>query len=213
MKLIVISNNKPFENEEKILTDLFESGLDTLHLRKPRMSTKGLLNLIDKIPQHFHNRIIIHSHHNLITKFDLKGIHLSKGHLRTLRKTKWKLWLLSFRKPLKNLCLTTSFSQLHSVYEPASFDYKYFFLNPIFDPLSGKLQNGFHEQGLKAANEKSGKKLIARGGVDLSKIERIHQLGFEGFALNSSLWNNSNPLNYFMNVVEECKRLGITIKP
>ena len=31
---------------------------------------------LQEIPVHFHNRIVIHSHHNLAWTFKLKGIHL-----------------------------------------------------------------------------------------------------------------------------------------
>ena len=137
----------------------------------------------------------------------------TKSHLKNLRRTKWKLWILSFRRPLKNLTLSTSISQLPDIYKPDEFGYNYIFLNPIFNPLTGKLQNGFYEQGLKAANEKSGKQLIARGGVNISSIEKIQHLGFHGFALNSSIWSNEDPVNYFLKITDECQRLGIKINP
>lgn len=211
MKIIVISHNKPLENEEKIIVKLFENGLDTFHLRKPRMSTRGLEELINKIPEHFHPLLVIHSHHKLAGKYKIKGIHFTKSHLNRIRTTRWKLRFLSFRRSLDSLTLSCSRSQLSAVYQPNEFNYDYIFLNPIFDPLTGKFQSGYHEDGLKAANTKSGKKIIARGGVDVNKIERIINLGFYGFALNSCIWKSNDPILAFQNIINECRKHGIDI--
>src|SRR5580693_580545 len=99
MKLIVISSSKTLANETQILTSFFEQGLQTLHLNKPKYSTPKLAKLIRSIPEKYHNRIIIHSHHNLLLKFDLKGVHLTKKH----KKKKIRTWfihkILRSRKP------------------------------------------------------------------------------------------------------------------
>ena len=207
MKIIVISHNKSVENEEKIITKLFELGLETFHLRKPRMSTKKLEEFIQKIPVHFHNRIVLHTHHNLCVRYALKGIHITKSHLNRLTITKWKLRFLSLRRPLKTLIFTTSKSQLQAVYQPDEFNYEYFFLNPVFDPLTGKFQNGFYEDALRAANLKSGKKIIARGGVSTERLKRIKDLGFYGFAVNSVIWKSPDPIQAFIEILSECRKL------
>ena len=98
MKLIVISSSSSLENEAKVITNLFEAGLETFHLRKHKQSTKNTKELLKDIPAHFHNRIIIHSHHKLAYKFNLKGIHLTKTHI----KQKFKTWLTVKIIKLKN---------------------------------------------------------------------------------------------------------------
>lgn len=207
MKIIVISHNRSLEDEDKIITRLFEYGLETFHLRKPRMSTKKLEELIKKIPAHFHNRIVLHTHHNLCARYDLKGIHITRNHLNRLRVTKWKLFFLSLRRSLKTLIFTTSKSQLQSVYDIDEFQYEYIFLNPVFDPLTGKFQNGFHEEVLKAANAKSGKKIIARGGVNPERLRRVKELGFYGFAVNSYIWKSPDPIKAYLEITNECRQL------
>lgn len=209
MKIIVISNSEPIENETEIITKLFENGLETFHLRKPKYSTKQLKNYIKKIPAHFHNRIIIHSHHNLARKFDLRGIHITKAHRRKKIKTWLNLTLLKLKKP--NAVVSTSHSRLSGLFEEdGKFDYV--FLSPVFDSLSGRYQAGFTEQGLRSAVEKISFKVIARGGVDANCIEKAKNIGFAGIALFSSIWKKADPVFEFNKVAERCLSLGIKIE-
>ena len=185
MRLLIISSSKNIENEIQIVTQLLEHGLETYHLRKPSMRTKEMRDYIESIPAHFHNRIIIHSHHNLARKYKLKGIHLTRKH----QKKKFQLWLrlkiLKFRNP--NIFITTSFHKLASVYENKS-NYNYVFLGTIFDQVSEKFNAGFNDTSLRAALEKSETPVIARGGTTKEKIELCNDLGFAGMAFYSGIW-------------------------
>ena len=93
MKLIVITPSRDVADEPSLVARMFESGLQTLHLRKPRYSTSRMCKYIQEIPEHFHNRIVVHSHHGLALKFRLRGIHLSRAHL----KTSWRYWFIRTR--------------------------------------------------------------------------------------------------------------------
>src|SRR4051812_42975580 len=106
MKIILISPSKTIEDEPRIATELFEHGLETLHLRKPSMRTKEMRAYLDAIPAHFHHRIIIHSHHNLVRKYALRGIHLTHEHHKKKIRLWFRLKFLKLRNP--NLLVTTS---------------------------------------------------------------------------------------------------------
>ena len=209
MKIIIISNSEPLEDEARTLTKLFENGLETLHLRKPKYSTRQLRKLIQAIPEHFHNRIVIHSHHNLSRKFKLKGIHMTKSHKR---RRFWK-WLNEKILKLKNpdAFITTSHSRISSLFEEEE-KYDYIFLSPVFDSLSGKYQSGFTEHSLRSALSKTDFKVIARGGVDINCIEKAKDIGFEGIALYTSTWKKPNPVKEFNEIIERCQQLGIKIE-
>jgi thiamine-phosphate pyrophosphorylase len=198
MKLLVISPTKTKDNEIRIVKELFENGLDTYHLRKPKQSTKELRAYIKQIPEYFHNRIIIHSHHNLAREFNLKGIHLTKQHLEH----KWKLWLNLNLGGLrnKNLIITQSKNTLASLYEPSEYKFNYVLLRPLFDPLTNVLQSGFHPTGIKAAMEKVPFKIIVGGGINLTTIKICAELGVEGVILGTIIWKNENPLNAFLEI-------------
>lgn len=211
MKLIVISNSNPIENETQIVTQLFEAGLETFHIRKHKLPTKKMKEFIAAIPPHFHNRIVIHSHHKLARKFDLKGIHLTKSH----KKRKWSTWLSLKLIRLKNpkIILTTSYSTIGQILSmKQDYNYSYTFLSPIFDNFNSKFQGGFTEHSLKSALQKSSLKIVARGGVDISSIESAQKIGFDGMAFYSSIWRKKDPLIEFNKIVERFQELNIPIE-
>jgi thiamine-phosphate pyrophosphorylase len=71
MKLIVITTPNYFVEEDKIITTLFEEGLDILHLRKPDMPAIYAERLLTLIPEKYHRRIVTHDHFYLKNEFDL----------------------------------------------------------------------------------------------------------------------------------------------
>ena len=210
MKLIVITPAKTTEHELSDIIAMLENGLSTLHIRKPKFTTQELKEYIEEIPKQFHKNIVIHSHHELAIRYELKGIHYTKSHLKNNFKNWWKERKLKLS--LQHFTKSCSHSKLASVYEVHKFNFNYVFLAPIFDSLSGKYQSGFYEDGLKAAVEKSGQKIIARGGVDFSRIEKINELGFYGMALYSCLWKKEHPLEEYLKIVHRLNELNILIE-
>ena len=77
MKLILITTPTYFVEEDKIITALFEEGLDTLHLRKPDTAPMFAERLLTLIPEQYHKRIVVHGHFYLKDEYKLKGIHLN----------------------------------------------------------------------------------------------------------------------------------------
>ena len=77
MKLILITSPTYFVEEDKIITSLFEEGLDILHLRKPDTAPMYAERLLTLIPEQYHKRIVVHGHFYLKEEFRLKGIHLN----------------------------------------------------------------------------------------------------------------------------------------
>ncbi len=211
MKLIVISSSKTLDNEAEIVTKLFESGLETFHLRKHKFSTNMMRNYIKKIPEAYHNRIIIHSHHGLARKFKLRGVHLTKSHLKDSVKTWATLKILRFFNP--DIEITTSYNNIGQLLEKNhSYDYSYVFLSPVFDSLSSKFQSGFTEHSLASAMRKTTYKVVARGGVDMDAIAKGDKIGFHGMAFYSALWKKKDPTAEFNKVIEKFKELNIPIE-
>ena len=211
MKLIIISSSGNLEGEAQIITKLFEAGLETFHLRKHKLSTKKTKELISQIPPHFHNRLVIHSHHNLARKFKLKGIHLTKSHKKRNLRTWFTLKLIQLRNP--SIILTTSYSSISNLFETEKkYDYDYVFLSPIFDNSNSKFQGGFTEHSLKSAIEKTKSKVVARGGIDLTSIEKANAIGFDGLAFYSSIWNKKDPILEFNLIIKKFQELKIKIE-
>ena len=78
MKLILMTPPSYFVEEDKIITALFEEGLDILHLRKPNTAPMYAERLLTLIPEQYHKRIVVHGHFYLKDEYKLKGIHLSE---------------------------------------------------------------------------------------------------------------------------------------
>jgi thiamine-phosphate pyrophosphorylase len=209
MKLIVISPSKTAELEPKQVTALFEHGLETFHLRKPSMRTKEMKAYLEAIPAHFHERIVIHSHHKLAAKYNLRGIHLTRQHQRQKIRTWIRLRLLRLRKP--GLVVTTSFHRLPSVYQNKD-RFDYVMLGTIFNQVDGKFNAGYNEHSLRAALSKSPIPIIARGGTGPNTIGLCNELGFAGVALYSSVWKRGNPVDEFVAIVNQCRELNIPVE-
>ena len=207
MKIIIISSSERSDIEPGIVTQLFENGLDIFHLRKPKLSTGELSTYIKEIPKGFHNRIVIHSHHKLARKYNLMGVHITKGH----RKNKLRTWINLKLNRMKNpqLVVSTSFRNIANLFED-DFNYSYVFLSPVFDSLTHKFQSGFTPHSLRSALSKTKHKVIARGGIDIHSLEKVTELGFEGMALYSSIWKSKEPVKQFLAIRERCTELGIT---
>lgn len=211
MKLIVISSSGTIENEAQIVTQLFEAGLETFHLRKLKLSTKQMTEFIKQIPVHFHNRIFLHSHHNLASTFKLGGIHLTSTHKKKKYRTWLSLRLIKFKNP--DIKISTSFKTIGQLLDnEQKYPYSYVFLSPIFDSISSKFQSGFTEHSLHSAIQKTKFDVIARGGIEVSSIEKAIRINFKGLAFYSSIWKSKDPVSEFNKIVEKFQELQIPIE-
>ncbi len=204
LKIAVISSTEISSTKEiELMKKLFEEGLTLFHLRRPTYDYKRMKDYLSRIPEEYHNRIVIHSHHKLALKFNLKGIHLTSK----IRKSKFKFWYVKRFVVAKKKQLTVSTS-LHHLAHLDSFDplFNYVFLSPIFDSISKKdYQSGFNEFTLKKALEKSKYTVYALGGVELENIEKVNDYGFSGVALVGSIWTAKYPVQAFKEIKEKCR--------
>ena len=65
-----------FVEEDKILTSLFEEGLDCLHLHKPESSPMYAERLLTLLSNDYHSKIVVHGHFYLKEEYKLRGIHI-----------------------------------------------------------------------------------------------------------------------------------------
>lgn len=206
MNIIVISPSKTPDNETRIVTELFEHGLQTFHLRKPSMTTKEMRQYIESIPAHFHNRIVIHSHHQLLKSFPLKGIHLTRQHLKRKFYSALRVRFLKMRRP--GIIVTTSFHKIATLYENKK-KYDYVLLGTIFDTVSDKFNAGYNPHTLRAALEKSTTPVVARGGTHAGNVGTCHELGFAGMIFYSGVWKQEKPVEEFCKILEQCRVLNL----
>jgi thiamine-phosphate pyrophosphorylase len=207
MKLLVISTSDKIDNEHVIIRKMFDMGLSTLHLRKPKLSSENMKKFLDDFSEEYQKKIIIHTHHNLIWDYNLKGIHLTKAH----KKDKYKNWfqrrLYKFKR--KDMIRTTScgsVSSLAVLYK----EFEYVMLTPVFASKQAHRPN-FSRSTLDIITTKFPKKIIARGGATMADIETAKEIGFSGIAFHKAIWESPDPLKEFENVYKRYKELGIAI--
>ena len=66
-KLIVITSPYFFKGEDCILSHLFDEGMQHLHLRKPDSEANELRKLLDRIPDIYYPKVVLHDCFNLAT--------------------------------------------------------------------------------------------------------------------------------------------------
>ena len=177
MKWIVITSPKFLQGETHFIPRLFAHGVDLLHLRKPGASIEECSQLLDKIPQEWHNRIVLHSHFELASTYRLHGIHLNHRSPQAPE---------GFKKSISCSC--------HSLKEVVHNKPRmnYMFLSPIFDSISKEGYGAaFTPEMLNdaAANKIIDNKVIALGGIDASHIQALKEWHFGGAAFLGDIWN------------------------
>lgn len=178
MKLILLTCPEFFVEEDKILTTLFEEGLDILHLRKPNSEPVYCERLLSLMPEQYRSRIVVHDHFYLRDEFDLMGIHLSKRHPEAPT---------AYSGPVTRTCYDLQSVQSHKQ------ACEYILLRNIFDSISeSENKASFTADQLRAATREGiiDRKVIAEGGVALENIDYVRELGFGGVAIRGDLWNH-----------------------
>jgi thiamine-phosphate pyrophosphorylase len=191
-KLIVITPEENHLKEVPLIILLFESGLQLLHVRKPKATESELRGYLEQIPKKFHKKIVIHSHYKLVKEFGLKGIHLTEK-VRKTGRTNSALKIIS-----------TSFHTTADILKNRR-KYEYVFLSPVFDSISKKsYKSSFDLEKLKSFLRKR-KNVIALGGISAKNIETVKKVGFSGLAVIGTVWQSKNP-------VKSYKELALKIK-
>jgi thiamine-phosphate pyrophosphorylase len=208
MKLIVITPSKNIENEHYILGKMLDMGLPSLHIRKPKLSSDNLKSYLNEFTASQRKKIVIHTHHNLLMQFDLKGIHVSKRH----RRAKFKFFLSRTKLRLRrgNFTMGTSCKSLSSLDETYK-DFDYVMISPVFTNPHGH-RPSFNQGTLKRIIPTYPGKVIARGGATIDSIEKAKELGFAGVAFQRYLWDNPNPLENFQKIIDRFNELGLPLE-
>ena len=197
MKLIVVTAPTFFVEEDKIITALFEEGLDILHLRKPETPAMYSERLLTLIPQKYHKRIITHEHFYLQEEFSLMGIHLNTRNPKEPH---------DYSGHISCTC-----HSLDEVRNKKHF-YDYLFLSPIYNCITKTgVTSGFTAEELRQAEKSKiiDSKVMALGGITSDNILEIKDYGFGGAVIMGDLWNKFNACTDrdYLEVIRHFKKL------
>ncbi len=201
--IILIAPEQDVPDELEILDQLFEAGLVYYHLRKPDKNYDEHVEYLNQIDSKYHNRIVVHYFHELINKFDLKGIHFHEAKRQNLLSGKYKVeslksFIIEYSKELNtqySVLNTKSFSS--SFHEPeelatCTIDFNYHLLSPVFSSIS---KQGYEGRGFDVNH--IDKIIIGMGGVTEYNLADFKTLGFKGVGVLGGVWNNSDPIDTF----------------
>ena len=177
MKLAIISQPQFFVEEDKIITTLFEEGLDLLHLYKPGSEPLYLERLLTLIPDDFHDHIVIHEHYYMKQEFDLAGIHLDTPEQEMPN---------GYRGKVSRSCM--KINQLKELKKTS----QYVFLHDIFDSLhQPEVKSKFTLDEIHQASKEGiiDKHVYALGGMNADNIRWAHDEGFGGVVICGDIWN------------------------
>lgn len=180
MKLAIISQPKFFVEEDKIITTLFDEGLDLLHLYKPDSEPVYFERLLSLIPEDYHRKIVIHEHYYMKQEFDLAGIHLDSydqqppsGYRGKIsRSCKHLEMLKELKKQSDYVFLHNIFDSAHQPVTKASF---------TIPELHDASRSGLID-----------KHVYALGGMTADNVRWAKDEGFGGVVICGDLWGRFN---------------------
>lgn len=195
MKLIVMTQPTLFIEEDRILTSLFDEGMESLHICKPNSSPMYVERLLSLLPEDFYDNIFVHNHFYLRNEYRLAGINLEDENDCVPKEIKGKVTCTCNR--IESLADKSIRKKFH-----------YILLNNCFAAEGGLTMKQLENA---AAEGYINKKVYAMGGITADNIKLAAELGFGGVVLRSDLWNRfdihkqdsyNGVLNYFANIIK-----------
>ncbi len=178
MNNIVISYHLKLYKEIDVVVGLIENGLTHFHLRKHDLSIYEYRKILLEIPSEYHNRIILHSHFELLQEFDLKGYHLTSEERSNVV------------IPENNLTKST-FAKDFNILPELDGRFEHIIIGPVFKSISKRdlevrynhdfLCTQFRENDFKS-------QILAIGGIKENTTEIALNYGFSGVAILGSIW-------------------------
>lgn len=204
----VMTNPYSLMNEGNKINGLFESGLDFLHIRKPKVSKSELAELIQSIDPAFHEKLILHNRFALCNDFKIRGVHLSPSDRDNVWVTKIMIPGLRIKSP--KLKISTSYSKprsLKSVYSGSS----HVLLGPVYgaQPIPSIMFKKTIDK-VRSYIDQSPVPVLAMGGISTDVIPFLHQAGFQGLCLQRAVWKTVDPVRSFIDCVNRFEELGDT---
>ena len=196
--LIVLTSEKPLTNEASWINDLFEAGLQRLHLRKPGFSIDGYRALLDQIEAKYYNRIMLHQYHELAQEYQLRGIHLQEQPRLDLGDALDVTLKMYANKSLK---VSSSFHGKEDIVECEG-KFEYVLLSPVFSSIS---KSGYEGKGFDVND--LNEFVIGMGGINEDTLQATFDLGFKGVGVLGGIWNTKNPLESFQRIKQKLDEL------
>ena len=184
--IIVITPEEVVQNETELINELFQEGLDLLHIRKPFINSEEMTDFLQKIDSEFQHQLVLHSHYELAENFNI-----SRFHFREIDRQN------NLYKSFIDKTISTSVHDIQT-FNQLNEDWEYAFISPVFPSISKK---GYGENSMILNEIKKrdnpNVKLIALGGINEKNISETFRNEVDGVALLGAVWESDEPLNVF----------------
>jgi thiamine-phosphate pyrophosphorylase len=197
MKLVAITNSATTKFETDIINNLFEEGLDELHICKSKFEKKDYIKFLDKIKFDYHNKIVLHDCYSLVHMYDIDKIHLNRSMKNNIVKE-----LILDHITLRGKTVTKSIrvDNCRELYKQTS-GVDEIILGPIFSKSTYTLNTQLIKtDDLTRAIRHSKYPILGLGGVTAQTTEFFKNAGFGGIILQSGIWRNADPVRAFVQI-------------
>lgn len=191
--LVVITNDTVIPDEGFHLNQLFDEGLEVLHFRKSDVTKNDCKQLLQQIDTSHHPKIMLHQHHDLVEKFNVRGVHLQEQ-LRINLKGQLNNYIHNYKK--EGFMISTSFHSKEKI-EKSNEAFDYMFLSPVFNAISKKAYEG---KEFNVSN--MDKNIIGLGGINENTIQTAYNLGFDGVGVLGGVWCSENYIKSFKTILK-----------
>ncbi len=173
----------------------FAAGLERYHLRRPSWSLEETEAWLRALPVVWRPRIVLHQHHELVKMLGLGGRHEKGDSQRASGASRSCHDLASLRRYLKAFEQVLFGPVFPSItkpgYAPAP-DFPWKELTAILDGRSPQ----------EAVD------VLAIGGVTAERLQRCHDLGFEGAAVMGAVWGEPDPVRAYAALIDAASKVG-----
>ncbi|MCD8291739.1 MAG: thiamine phosphate synthase [Prevotella sp.] len=176
MKLVIMTQPTFFVEEDKILTALFDEGMDDLHICKPGASPMYTERLLSLLPESLCRKIVVHNHFYLKNEFNLAGIHIDDPTQPLPGNYKGKYGVTC-----------SDLNQLAEMKKKAD----YVFLHCTFDNPTEENSQVITLKQIEDASIDGilDKRVYAFGDINLDNVRLAKDFGFGGVVICNDLWS------------------------
>jgi len=206
MNLVLFSSDNSLHSEIPSVIKMFDNGLETFHLRKPKFGTKELEQYIQAIPRKYRDKIIIHSHHELASIYGLKGIHYSRTHRKKGKNGKSRFGITRLLN--RKLVFTKSCHSIGTINDDIH-KYNYTFLSPVFDSISkNEYKSKLSLTKVKISLQETKQTVYALGGITPDNVELAMKTGFKGVGVLGYIWDSEHdPVEAYLTIKSTIRKL------
>jgi thiamine monophosphate synthase len=189
-KLIVVTHPGHLNGEIEICKELFDSGLERLHVRKYKWAEGEIVKWLKHFSKDELKRMTVHHQPGIFEIMDLGGLHMRYSNDLEFAK----------RPDQTFSCSVHTWDEAKEALDHCD----YVFISPVFDSIS-KFAYKQNSDLLKVPANLTDQKIFALGGIHNHNIGKIYEMGYYGAVVLGYIWNNTEEAIENFNIL---KRLG-----